>query len=221
MFEGHLGIILTEKLLADNPPAPELLDPVSSLDDSFSSNALLPKDRRKQVSCWDELIGWLHQLLKEEALALFDDNNSEPLALSPILRVVEAFSVMFLTYAQYTMTRIITHHCDKEFPDSIQFALRMLRHLHGYIHDHQRLLQENLRIAYLKGSKNIEEQTKDIEYLVQDLERALKALEEDVRFFVAITSIKEGKLVAMVSKLASLFLPISTWAAVMSINGLG
>jgi hypothetical protein len=221
MFEGHLGIILTEKLLADNPPAPELLDPVSSLYDSFSSNALLPKDRRKQVSCRDELIGWLEQLPKEEALALFDDNDVGPLALSPILTVVEAFSVMFLTYARHTMTRILTRHCDKEFPDSIQFALRMLRHLHGFVHDHQRLLQENLRVSYLKGNKNIEEQTKDIEYLVQDSERVVKALEEDVRFFVAISSIKEGKLVAMVSKLAFLFLPVSTWAAVMSINGPG
>lgn len=221
MFGDHLGIILIEKLLADNPPAPELLDPVSSLDDSFSSNALLSKDRRKQVSFRDELIGWLEQLPKEEALALFDDDDGGPLALSPILKVVEAFSVMFLTYARHTVTRILTRHCDKEFPDSIQFALRMLRHLHGFVHDHQRLLQENLRVAYLKGSKNIEEQTNDIKYLVQDSEWAVKALEEDVRFFVAISSIKEGKLVAMVSKLAFLFLPVSTWAAVMSINGPG
>lgn len=97
----------------------------------------------------------------------------------------------------------------------------MLRNLHGFFHDHQRLLQENLRVAYLKGSKNIEEQIKDIEYLVQDSERAVKALEEDVRFFVAISSIKERKLVAMVSKLAFIFLPVTTWAAVMSINGPG
>jgi hypothetical protein len=97
----------------------------------------------------------------------------------------------------------------------------VLRYLHGYIQDQQQLLQENLRVANLKGSKIIEEQTQDIEYLVQDLESTLKAVDEDVRFFVAASSIKEGKLVSMVSKLAFLFLPISAWAAVMSINGPG
>jgi hypothetical protein len=181
----------------------------------------LPSDRRKQVSCRDELVGWLQQLPKEEVLALFNNNNSEPPALCPILKVIEANSVMFLAYAQNTITRILTRHCDKEFPDSIQFALRVLRHLHGYIHDQQRFLQENIRVAYLKGGQNIEEQTKDIECLMQDLERVLKALEEDVRFFVFISSIKEGKLVAVVSKLAFLFLPVSAWAAVMSISGPG
>jgi hypothetical protein len=173
------------------------------------------------VSCRHELVGWLQQLQKEEALALFDDNNSEPLALCPILKVVEEASIMFLTYAQYTVTRILTLHCDDKFPNSIQFALRVLRYLHGYIQDQQQLLQENLRVANLKGSKIIEEQTQDIKYLVQDLESTLKAVDEDVRFFVAASSIKEGKLVAMVSKLAFLFLPVSAWAAVMSINGPG
>jgi len=128
---------------------------------------------------------------------------------------------MFLTYAQYTVTRILTLHCDNKFPNSIQFALRVLRYLHGYIRDQEQLLQGNLRVANLKGSKIIEEQTQDIEYLVQDLESTLKAVDEDVRFFVAASSIKEGKLVAMVSKLAFLFLPVSAWAAVMSINGPG
>jgi len=221
MFGVHLGIILTEKLLTDDPPAPQLPDPVSSIDGDSPSNIPSSIDRSKQVPCRVELLGWLQQLQKEEALALFDNNNSEPLALSLILKVIEETSVMFLAYAQYTMARILTRHCEDDFPDSIQFALRVLRFLHRYIHDHQRLLQENLRIAYLKGSKIIEEQAQDIECLAQDFERTLKALDEDVRFFVATSSIKEGKLVAMVSKLAFLFLPISTWAAVMSINGPG
>lgn len=56
---------------------------------------------------------------------------------------------------------------------------------------------------------------------MQDLERALKALDEELRFLVFVSSIKEGKLVVMVSKLAFLFLPVSARAAVMSINGLG
>src|ERR1700732_913770 len=91
------------------------------------------------------------------SLALFDDNNSEPLALCPILKVVEEASIMFLTYAQYTVTRILTTHCDDKFPNSIQFALRVLRYLHGYIQDQQQLLRENLRVANLKGSNIIEE----------------------------------------------------------------
>lgn len=164
----------------------------------------------------------MQQVQKEEALALFDDNNTEPLALCPILKVIEAASVMFLAYAQYTMSRIIkvTRHRDEEFPDSIQFAVRVLRYLHEQIHDQQRFLQDNLRVAYLQGSEN-KEQTEDIESLVQDLGRALKAFNEDVRFFTFTASIRQGKLVAMVSKLAFLFVPVSTWAAVMSISGPG
>jgi hypothetical protein len=166
-------------------------------------------------------VGWFQQLQNVEASALFDDNSSEPLALCPILKIIEVSSAMFLAYAQYTTARIHTRHCDEKFPDSIQFALRVSRLLHPFIHDQQQLLQGSLRVARLKGSKNIEEQTEDIECLVQDLERALKALDEDMSFLVFISSIKEGKLVAMVSKLAFLFLPVSAWAAVMSINGPG
>jgi hypothetical protein len=46
----------------------------------------------------------------------------------------------------------------------------------------------------------------------------LRALEEDVRFIVSVASIKEGKVVGLVSKLAFYFLPLSLLATILTIS---
>ncbi len=53
------------------------------------------------------------------------------------------------------------------------------------------------------------------------MDSALKAIEEDVKFFVGEASIEEGKIVGWVSKFAALFLPVSLLATILSINDTG
>lgn len=116
------------------------------------------------------------------------------------------------------MSRIVRGHCDEQFPDNIPFFLRVSRSLHREIHDQQKVLRHALRVASLKGGENMAEQIQDFNYLTEDMERALRALEEDVRFLVAAASIREGKIVGWVSKFAFLFLPLSLLATILTIS---
>lgn len=65
------------------------------------------------------------------------------------------------------------------------------------------------------------EQIKDFNFLAEEMDRALKALEEDVRFLVSTASIREGKIVGWVSKFAALFLPVSLLATILTISDPG
>jgi hypothetical protein len=217
MSNAFLGIILTDQLISKAPSASYISHAVTSLDKKLETPAT--GGRQYQVSSRKELIRWLQQLNLEEAKALF--NNDEPLALRPVLKIVERTSAMFLAHARYIMLRIVTRKCDEEFPDNISFFLTISRALHRHIHDQQKLLRYALRVASLKGGENISEQIEDFGFLNEDMEGALKALEEDVRFLVSAASIREGKIVGWVSKFAALFLPVSLLATILSISDPG
>lgn len=128
---------------------------------------------------------------------------------------------MFLSHARYMMSRILTRHCDAQFPDSIPFFLYVSRSLHRYIHQQQRLLRNTLHIASLRGGDDIAEQKEDFDFLDKELNTTLNALEEDVHFLVGEASVREGKIVDWVSKFAALFLPVSLLATILSINDPG
>jgi hypothetical protein len=91
----HLGVILTDKLLSEEPPASHMLDIIASVDDDSDTQA--HNGRCNQVSCREELARWLQQLQPQVAKALFDDN--EPLALRPVLKIVERASATYLAHA--------------------------------------------------------------------------------------------------------------------------
>lgn len=208
-----IAVILTDKLLSRVPPASYMQDIVTVDDDPDT----LPKDGRlKQVSCREELVAWLQRLKPEEAKALFDDR--ELLALHPVMKIVERASATFLQHARRIMSRIVTQHCDKNFPDSIPFFLTISRALHRHIHDQQYILSQAMRIATLRGGDNMAEQIQDFTHLNNSMEASLNALEEDVRFIVSVASIKEGQIVGLISKLAFYFLPLSLLATILTIN---
>ena len=150
---------------------------------------------------------------------MFDDH--EQLALRPVLKIVESNGVMFLAHARYFMNRILTRHCDAQFPESIPFFLYISRSLHRGIHEQQRVLRYSSRLASLRGGDDIAEQKQDFDFLASDMDGALKALEEDVRFLVGEASIREGRIVGWVSKFAALFLPVSLLATILSISNPG
>jgi len=216
-IQRFLGIILTDQLLSKAPSASYIPHSVSSFDEKLETPAT--NSQLRQISSRKELIGWLQQLNPEEVKALFNDD--EPLALRPVLKIVERTSTMFLAYTRYIMLRIVTGGIDEEFPDNIPFFLQISRALHRHIHEQQKLLRYALRVASLKGSENISEQIEDFGFLNEDMEGALKALEEDVRFLASATSIREGKIVGWVSKFAALFLPVSLLATILSISDPG
>jgi hypothetical protein len=191
--------------------------PVSLPDDDPDVSGI---DRgQQQISTRHELITWFQRLDAEKAKSLFDDR--EQLALKPVLKIVENSTVMFLEHARYMMTRILTRNCGDGFPDSIDFFLHISRSLHRFIHLQQKLLRSTLRIAALRGGDDITEQEEDFGFLSIEMDGALKALEEDVRFLVGEASIQESKLVGWVSKFAALFLPVSLLATILSISDPG
>jgi hypothetical protein len=210
-------VILTDKLLSDEPPASYMLDVITSVDDDSDTPA--NNGRGNQVSCREELVRWLHQLKPQDAKVLFDDH--ETLALRPILKTVERASVTFLAHVRYMTSRIVTRHYDEGFPDSIPFFFQVLRFMHWEIYDHQRILRLALCVAALKGGEEIAEQIQDFKFLMEDMKGVLKSLEEDVRFLAAAVSIREGKIVGWVSKFACLFLPVSLLANILSISDPG
>jgi hypothetical protein len=212
-----LGIILTDQLLSDVPPASHIPNPVSLLDDNNGNLAY-----RRQVSARRELISWIERLTPNEAKTLFNDQKQ--LALQPVLKIVERYSVMFLLHARYIMSRIHTGNCDAEFPNSIPFFLWISRSLHRFVHHHQRLLRDSAEIASLRGGTggdDIAEQKEDFAFLDRELDKALNAIEEDVKFLVGEASVREGKIVGWVSKFAALFLPVSLLATILSISDPG
>lgn len=119
------------------------------------------------------------------------------------------------------MSRILTKYCDGKFPNSIPFFLHISRSLHRHIHDQQRLIRYALRTASLKGGEEIAEQIEDFGFLTEDMDEALKALEEDVKFLASAASIREGKIVGWISKFATLFLPVSLLATILAISDPG
>jgi hypothetical protein len=130
-------------------------------------------------------------------------------------------SVMFLLHARYIMSRILTGNCDTKFPNSIPFFLCISRSLHRFIHRNQRFLRKSLAIASLRDGNNLMEQKEDFAFLDKELEKALNALEEDVKFLVGEASVREGKIIGWVSKFAALFLPVSLLATILSISDPG
>jgi hypothetical protein len=211
------GIILTDQLISDAPPASYVLNPVTLPDDDTEN---IDSDRRwYQVSSRRELLSWLHRLSPGEAKALFDDHKQ--LALQPILKIVEGEGTMFLAYAHRIMSRILWRHCDTQFPDDISFFLYVSRSLHWFLHRQRRLLRCTLWVATLRGGDDVAEQKRNFDFLASDMDGALKALEEDVRFLVGEASIREGKIVGWVSKFAALFLPVSLLAQILSIGDPG
>jgi hypothetical protein len=217
----HLpGIIITDQLLSDAPPASHISNPVTSLDNDFEN--IGSDSRWHQVSSRRELLSWFQHLTPAEAKALFDDH--EQLALRLVLKIVERSSVMFLEHVRYTMTCILRCHSDARFPADISFFLHVSRSLHWFIHEQRRLLRYALRVAALRGATggdDMAEQTQDLGFLASDMDSALKALKEDVRFLVGEASIQEGKIVGWVSKFAALFLPVSLLATILSISDPG
>ncbi len=212
-----LGIILTDQLLSKVLPASYIHTPVTILDDD--PNTLGLDGRSCQVSSRRELIGWLQRLKPEERKDLF--NGHEPLVLRPTLKMVERASSMFLVHARYIMTRMVNRFCDDKFPNSIPFFLFISRALHRHILDQQKLLSHALHVASLRGGENIAEQKEDFDFLAEEMDRALKALEEDVRFLASTAAIREGKIVGWVSKFAALFLPVSLLATILAISDPG
>ena len=164
-------------------------------------------------------MSWLQHLTPNEAKTLFDDH--EQLALRPVLKIVESNGVMFLAHARHIMARIVSRHCDAQFPESIPFFLYISRSLHRCVHEQQRVLRYSLRVASLRGGDDITEQRQDFGFLADDMDGVLKALEEDVMFLVGASSIREGKIVGWVSKFAALFLPVSLLATILSISDHG
>jgi hypothetical protein len=128
---------------------------------------------------------------------------------------------MFLLHARYIMDRVLTGNCDVKFPNSTPFFLYISRSLHRFVHQHQRLLRSSLEIASLRGGDDITEQTEDFNFVDRELDKALNALEEDVKFLVGEASVREGKIVGWVSKFAALFLPVSLLATILSISDPG
>ncbi|PMD37100.1 hypothetical protein L207DRAFT_515509 [Hyaloscypha variabilis F] len=212
---SKIGIILTDQPLSDCPPVSHISIPVTSLEDQ---NFGIDRGRH-QVSTRREIISWLQDLTANEVNAIFNDSNQ--LALQPVLKIVEKGSAMFLNHIRYLMQRILVRVCDEKFPDSTAFFLEISRSLEAYIYIHQKLMCSVLRVAKLRGGDDITEIERDFSYLADDLEFEVKVIKENVRFFVAEASIQEGKRVGWLSKLATVFLPVTLLATILSINDLG
>jgi hypothetical protein len=163
------------------------------------------------VSSRRELISWLQGLTPNEAKALFD--NHEQAALQPVLKMAESNGVIFLAYVKHVMNRIFVYPCDTQFPDSISFFLHISHSLYRHIREQKRLLHSALNVASLRRSGGIAEQKQDFGFLADEMESALKALEEDLRLLARDRG--------WISKFATLFLPISLLATILSISDPG
>ena len=206
---------MTDRLVSKQLPQPHALDAVASLSDD------LPKWRKRlsHVSCRDELIEWLKLLSTEEERSLFSE-ESEPLALRPILKIAEKTSTTFLTILRYYSSRINNRQCNNDFPDNIDFALGVARCLHRHNYNQQEMLTRNIAIARAKGCGNLEE-VQDIKDLIEEMKLALCALQEDVQFIISASSVKHAKQVTWFTKFATLVVPINTVAAILAIAGSG
>jgi hypothetical protein len=184
------------------------------IDDN--SDAIGNGDRINRISSRKELLLWF-QGNPQDAKAVFCDH--EPLALRPVLKIVERTSMTFLTHARYILRLIAFGHFDKQFPDSIPVSLRILLSLHTNIHDEQEVLGCAMRTASLRGGENIAEQIRDLKFIAKDMAGVLKALKEVVRFLTSVASTSEGTQVGWITKFAFLFLPLSLLSTILTIDG--
>jgi hypothetical protein len=210
-----LGIIVTDRLFNNQLPQPSALDAVASLSDDLPGSG----QRCFQVSSRDELIEWLQHLSAEEEKSLFLEER-EPLALRPILKIAEMASTTFLANLQYYTTRINNRQCDDDFPDNIDFALRVARCFHRHSYQQQEMLTRNIAIARVKGCEQLEE-VQDIKFLIESMKVAQCALQEDLQFIISAASVKHAKQVTWFTKFATLVVPVNTVAAILAIAGSG
>ncbi len=196
------------------------MKPVTLLDLDNTAKNLGIDARQYQVSPRRELISWLQLLKPTDAKALFDDR--EQLAMRHLLQRVESCGVISLSYARHIMNRIFAHSCDDQFPNNIQFFLQISRSLQRIFNEQKRLQQNALFTAELRcGGDQITEQKQAFAFIEGNINSVLRTLEEDVRFLVAEASIREGRVVGWVSKVATLFLPVSLLAQILSISDSG
>ncbi|KAH0538895.1 hypothetical protein FGG08_004551 [Glutinoglossum americanum] len=223
------GIILTDRLLKEERPIAgvdtilhfEDQDPDKNLSPTPSNQRDQPTYKNKQLSCRKEVVGWLQKLSVTESAALF--HQAEPLAVCPLVRVSAAQSSLFLFEARNNLNRIFNKQHDHKFPDDPKFCLHITRRLHKHLYIYRQHLEQNIQVIAAKSVDGTNEPaiTQDIVFLRQEMDSLLRRVEEDVKFLAFNMSIHQAELVNYLTKIAILFIPVSTIAAVFAIPGPG
>ena len=172
-----------------------------------------------QCSARTKILYWIQGLSASARQDLL--SHHEPLALRQLIKFTECTSSAFLAYANFHLNRIICGNFDKSFPDTYGFSLHIYRCFHRHIYDQQEILQRAMGMASIKGVVDdaMQQQKEDIEILSTQLQHLLARLEQDVQILHSNFAIQQAKLVSRVTKLAFLFLPLSTIATILAING--
>ena len=206
------GIILTDRLIKPDKPV-DTVDSISFFDKSDT------QDRSTHVSARTELLSWLQKLPSPSRQVLFSPH--EPVALRPLIKLIEQMSSAFLAYAHFHLNRIVHGHFDVTFPDTYNFSLVIYRNFHRQIYDQQQILNRAVGMAAIKGVTDVvmEQQKEDIKTLTEEMQLLLARLEQDVQILHSNFAIQQAALVSRLTKLAFLFLPLSTVATILAING--
>ena len=220
------GIILTDCLIKDDDAASKNAqshgsDVVTAMDYLNHSNRPLSndqtEDRNLQVSCRSELEEWLRRMSRQDVMAIF--NHDILLALNPLVRLISTMSSLYMCDIRLYLNRVANEQHDKPFPGNPDFCLYITRRLHKNIHQLQRSLDQNHQIILAKSTTPMDELTQDFVFLNQDIDSMLRRVEEDLQFLVSHISVQQAKLVNILTKVAILFVPITTVAAILSIPG--
>jgi hypothetical protein len=182
------------------------------------------RNASKQVSTRDILKSWLCKLPPGRASVLF--SNLEYFALEPLAQLFTDHMIGFIEVAYLQRYLTVGFHLESDLGLDLDDPLSSARLLHEHGDDAVRCIERFAMVLEARSPEEHKHLAADVDYLLNTMKRLVSRLENGVNFLAQGVSIKENRismaqttLVTKVSKLAFLFVPVSTVAAILSISG--
>jgi hypothetical protein len=224
-----LGIVLSDRLLKSDTPKTSI-DTLTAFSPESLEDRIRGPNRRKQVSCREEVAWWLQRLDPIKRKSLFN-NPEDPLLITPFLHVVIATNSWFINEARFQFGHISVSKHDHAFPSSTNFYLNgVARRIRSGLYYHLKHLEKNANIVKAKRYQNnrheSDELLNDVNVLRDDMNALLRMVEYEIKYLgskQAIehprTSFLEMEQINLLAKIGTVFVPLNIAAAVLAIPG--
>ena len=176
-------------------------------------------DHSLQVPIRKEILSYLLSLPPSTAATIFSPQSTPLLLITPLIRTIACFSTMLLTDIRWINHRIMLPLPDDNLHHDTDLAMYISRRLCRTLEVHRYLMEDNMRIIRIRAPHLADELGTDNEFLSADISLLLTRLENDVQFLASMLSTEQAKLVNILAKVGILFVPVTTVAAVLSIQG--
>jgi hypothetical protein len=206
--------------------------------DTITESRMVSIGQKDQVSCRTTVQWWLRNLDNSHSIQLF---KREPVAIWPLLGVIQVTNSSFLEEVRFHSARIFNKQYDNVFNPTPKKCVEILRRLYKNLGNHIAHLRQNLYIIQARQHRDNrhtdsddgpardtrrddrrassdDELTRDIEYLMGEMKAWQERVVEDMKFMGSEQSVKQAELVNVLTTVGMLFFPINAAAAALAIS---